>query len=540
MGRVAEDDLGTKGHDELVASFEGYGRRVERLAYSASEKMKQAEASTSDRGLREEAFALWEDAGNLWAEANLVVAELERRYGHAGLDSVSHFRTGGLQHLDQRWHRKDLTTDTVPSTHSIDEMLPEALENLLSQASPSWWRDQQSLVTGEQRKAVLQPLLLCGRERWPMGFPALNKFTNYLVVANDHLRQEPFLDTYMAARAIPQICSLGLSLETLKQVKGAESKLKELFQAPDGETDSRIFELLVAASFARMGHDVEFIAETPLAKTPDLRLHDTPVPVVVECKRRQPLTYYERKEFSVMREVFVLICAERKELGLVGELAITFRKEMIKLSPAEIMGAVRDCTNSLSPYAERETEWGSVRLRPVAVSQEFEPTRLYSPDCLKRVFDTDLELDEFDGICAVAANAHSPVVERAELPLLLKWTSDSPAALRRKLQTVKSLWIQAVDQVPTGEMGLIYLAYEEGHRPSLADARTDAIRELASMIYFKRRLIAVPMTVISRLIPNVVLEGRPDFIENTIPLAEGGWDDFNFWIREMPTSVFAL
>ena len=124
-----------------------------------------------------------------------------------------------------------------------------------------------------------------------------------------------------------------------------------------------------------------------------------------------------------MREVFALICAERKELGLVGELAITFRKEMIKLSPAEIIGAVRDCTNSLSPYAERETEWGSVRLRPVAVSQEFEPTRLYSPDCLKRVFDTDLELDEFDGICAVAANAHSPVVERAELPLLLKWTA---------------------------------------------------------------------------------------------------------------------
>lgn len=540
MGRVGEDDLGMKSHDELVASFEAYGRRVESLAYSASEKMKQAEAAGWDPSLRQEAFALWEDAGKLWGEANLVVAELERRYGRAGLESVSHFRTGGLRHLDQRWHRKDLTTDTVPSTHSIDDLLPEALENLLSQASPSWWRDQLSLVTDEQRKAVLQPLLLCGRERWPMGFPALSKFANYLVVANDHLRQEPFLDTYMAARAIPQICSLGLSLETLKQVKGADSKLKELFLAPDGEIDSRIFELLVAASFARMGHDVGFIEETPLGKTPDLRLHDTPVPVVVECKRRQPLTCYERKEFSVMREAFALICAEQKELGLVGELAITFSREIIDLSATEIMGAVRDCTNSLSPYAERETEWGSVRLRPVAVSQEFEPTRLYSPDFLTRVFDTDLELDEFDGICAVAANAHSPVVERAELPLLLKWTSDSPAALGHKLQTVKNLWIQAVDQIPTGEMGLIYLAYEEGHRPSLADARTDAIRELATTIYFNRRLIGVPLTVISRLIPNVVLEGRPDFIESTIPLVQGGWDNFNYWIREMPTSVFAL
>ena len=134
-------------------------------------------------------------------------------------------------------------------------MLPPALESLLSQVPRSWWLHQQSLVSEGQRNAVLQPLLLCGRERWPMGFPGLHKFANYLVVANDHIGQEPFLDTYMAARAIPQICSLGLSLETLKEVKGADSKLRELCRAPDVETDSRIFELLVAAAFASMGHD---------------------------------------------------------------------------------------------------------------------------------------------------------------------------------------------------------------------------------------------------------------------------------------------
>ena len=162
---------------------------------------------------------------------------------------------------------------------------------------------------------------------------------------------------------------------------------------------------------------------------------------------------------------------------------------------------------------------GTIRLRPVAVSQQFETTRLYSPEFLERVFGTDLELDEFDGICAVAGNDRFPEVERAELPFLLKWINNAPAALQRKLQTIRTLWVEAVDQIPTGEVGLIYLAYEEGHRPLLADARTDAIRQLAQTIYFKRRAIAVPMTVISRLYPNVVLEGRPDFIESAIPLA---------------------
>ncbi len=537
---VEEANLGDKSDSELVALHEECTRLVESFAHSASERMRQSEAAGWDNGLREEAFALWAKAATQWAEANLVATELERRYGPLAPYGDEHPRIGKPVHLDQRWHRENLTTRTVPPTHSIDEMLPEALENLLSRVPRSWWLDQQSLVSDEQRNAVLQPLLLCGRERWPMGFPALHKFANYLVVADDNIRKEPYLDTYTAARAIPQICSLGLSLEALQEVKGADAKLKELCQAPGTETDARIFELLVAASFARKGHDVAFIEETPQTKTPDLRLYDVPVPVVIECKRRQPLTGYERKEFSVMRELFARLCAERKELGLVGELAITFTQEMVDLPPAEIAEVVRDVSKSLSPYADKETEWGSVHLRPVDVSHKFEPTRLYSPDYLERVFGTDLELDEFDGICAVAENILFPVVEQAELPFLLKWTSDSPVAKQRKLQTVKSLWIQAVEQIPTGEMGLIYLAYEEGHRPSLADARTNAIRELASTIYFKRRSIVVPMTVISRLYPNVVLEGRPDFIESTIPLPDGEWDDFSFWIQELPTRVFAF
>ena len=147
-------------------------------------------------------------------------------------------------------------------------MLPQALENLLSVVSPSWWVRQQSLVNEEQRKPVTQPLLLCGRERWPMGFPALHKFANYLLAARDHLAKEPFLDTYTAARAIAPICTLGLSLEILRDVKGAESKLRDLYRKPDAATDSIIFELLVAAAFARMGHDVSFIDETPGKKTP--------------------------------------------------------------------------------------------------------------------------------------------------------------------------------------------------------------------------------------------------------------------------------
>ena len=455
-------DFTGKSDEELLKRLEEYGHVIERLNYSASDKLKQSETAGWDDALAQEAQDLLSEAEKLSKEGEQIEKEFEHRYGREALRDNRQFREGNLWQDDQRWHRKDLTTRTVPQSREIDDILPLALENLLSVVSASWWTHQQSLAIAEQNKYVTQPLILCGRERWSMGLPGLHKFANYLMAARDHLAKGPFLDTYTAARAITPICTLGLFLEPLKEVKGAASKLRDLYRKPDEATDSTFLELLVAASFARLGHNVAFIEETPQKKTPDLRLYDTGTPVVIECKRRQPLNDYEKREFSIIRDVFALLCAERKKLGLVGELAIDFTHEIVDLSADGIVENIRDVTDSLSPYAVKETEWGTIDLRPVEVSQEIERTRLYSPDFLKKVFGIDLEMDEFDGICVIAANDSYPEVERAELPFLLRWTSNSPAALERKLQTIKSLWVEAANQIPTGEVGLIYLAYEEG------------------------------------------------------------------------------
>lgn len=515
-------------------------RLVESLMHRASDKFKESESEDSGEDLYEEGLALIAEARKTMEDSGYIAAELEARYGQSALYGESQIPVEPPWSFDQRWYRDALTTTTVPPSRDIDEMLPEALENLLTLVPPSWWAHQQSLLRTVERRSVLQPLILCGRERWPMGFPGLHKFANYLLAAQDHLGKEPFLDTYTAARSIAPLCTLGLSLDVLKEVKGAESKLRSLYRGPSAETNSTIFELLVAAAFARMGHDVSFIQETGQKKTPDLRLHGAGVPTVIECKCRQPLNDYEIREFAVMREVFSAVCAERKKLGLVGELTIEFKEEIVDLAVSSIVDEIRGIATTFSPRWSKEVSWGSIDFRPVEVSQEFERTRLYSPDFLGRVFGTDLEMDEFDGLCAVAENDSYPEVERAELPFMLKWASNSPDARERKLQTIRNLWVEAVDQIPTGEMGLIYLAYEEGHRPSLADARTNAIRKLANTVYFNRRAITVAMTVISRLLPNVVFEGRPDFIESTIPLAEGGWDNYIYWTRAMPTRIFTF
>ena len=530
-------DFQARTVDELVATLQANRDEIDSLVASASEKFKQSEAAGWDEDIYREGTEKHKVVQRLLREGARVHEELERRLGPEALADSNRIQAGDLGDHEQRWYRKDLTTQQVPTTRDIDEDLPDAVENLLSHLPKSWWKHQRSLIDENQRNTLLQPLLLYGRERWTKGFAKIHKYAHYLNVAEDHLNREPRLEIYAAARAVPQICSLGKSVDSLKDVKGADLKLRQLHKAPSAETDARIFELLVAASFARMGHDVAFI-ETTAEKTADLRLYGLPFPTVVECKRRQTLNAYEIKEFEIMRSVFAILSSDRKRLGLVGEVSVDFGQEIAQVPVSEIVESIRGLTRSLSPHGAKETHWGTISLRPVTVSQHIEPTRLYSPDFLEKVFGIDLELDEFDGICAMTENSQSPVADRAELPFLMKWTSNSEAAIERKLQTVKTLWVEAVTQIPTGEAGLIYLAYEEGRRPSLADARTDALRELIRDFYFKRSAIAMPMTLISRLLPNVVGEGRPDLIENTIPLVEGDEENYDFWTQEMPTRVF--
>ena len=79
------------------------------------------------------------------------------------------------------------------------------------------------------------------------------------------------------------------------------------------------------------------------------------------------------------------------KLGLIGELIIDFKQEMVNLPVAEIVQDVRDITKSLSLYATKEIEWGTIALRPVSISTTFESTRPYSPDFLENVFGVDLE-----------------------------------------------------------------------------------------------------------------------------------------------------
>jgi hypothetical protein len=121
------------------------------------------------------------------------------------------------------------------------------------------------------------------------------------------------------------------------------------------------------------------------------------------------------------------------------------------------------------------------------------------------------------------------------MPLCLKWRSDSEEALTKKARGVTSLWADALKQIPDGEMGFIYIAYPEGARPALADARTRDILNGATESWWHRWSVRVPVTVVSRLYARSLGHGCPDLIESAIPGASEGCEVF---LTKLPYLVF--
>ena len=122
------------------------------------------------------------------------------------------------------------------------------------------------------------------------------------------------------------------------------------------------------------------------------------------------------------------------------------------------------------------------------------------------------------------------------MPVCLKWKSESAEALTKKARDVKSLWADAVKQVPDGEMGFIYIAYPEGARTQIADGRTRSILEATTNLWH-RWSVNVPVTVISRLYPRALGSGSPDFIESAMPWFVAGSE---MWLARLPNRVFTI
>lgn len=432
---------------------------------------------------------------------------------------------------EDRYARKDVLE--VPSTGDLGAEAASGLEALSSAVDPGWLR-QESLKAYRLDEAYLgAPLHFVGglRVREPTERP--QRFAQMLLVCADHLAKRSELDFFEAPTLVCEVASLGTRLAELREL-GSEAlaKFRRLSAMPDDQVSSTVYELLVGTAGVRKGLSLEMLAPEKSRRTPEYRLHGIGVPASIECKRRLGLSQYERKEAAKVQTLYEAIRAPLADHHLSVE--VRFSVEVAAVTPVDFSTVVASLLRGDTDRRHASPPWGTVAVEPLPYSLDIPRTRLFAPDYLARVFGWSCEGIEWDGLSCEVDPVDSILVHRVKNPRCLKWVSTSQIALLKKSRGVTSLWGRATQQIPSGDLGFVYIAYPESNRDSLADARTQEIKDACNR-WVHRWSIRVGATFINRLYPRAMGVGMPDFIESTMPILANGDD---YLLSTLPCCVF--
>jgi hypothetical protein len=457
-------------------------------------------------------------------ELETLLAKIEEKYKIPIRDLTERERP----RFGNRVSKKELHPGVVPSTASLERSLDSNLHNVLASLPAGWLRRELPIARRELTARRSGSLLLIGNTR-VKPLHSAHPLAYSIVLGEALMAKKLEYDVFDSSLWIPMIAALCDRLEGLKSVRNGLKKLRMLHKAPKEEFESSIYELLVAGSAAELGRDVEFLPPIKSSKTPDLRVHDFPVPLVVECKLQSRLSEAEYEEAKLFSGIGKALSSQK--CGLLLELEIS--GALTSVEAQKIVEFSRSLSSS-SELSVATFEWGELRgsLLPSNYGLT-EQMRVFSPRFINSICSWDEET--WDGVFLDIRNANEIVSDTACSPVCVKWRLHSESDLRRKARSVIRLISEAIEQVPAGEAACIYVGFEDTHRAEIADARTRLIREQIEALYHYRRAISLAMIVIDRIYPRPLADGQPDMIESAIPFAAS--DDTPYAL-DMPRLVF--
>ncbi len=463
------------------------------------------------------------------------------------LHAVAEQRTGLTEEIieafaqprqsEDRCARETLTAEKIAPNAHVEDYLAAGIDAICSYLPPQWLEsepaDAARLIDITQNGAFLS---LTRGLRIESESSNAHRLRRAIRASQDYLAGTLSYDHFAGATLVPTIAQFGRQWDALLTVGGdLRARIDRLWHGPSEEVDSTCFELLTAAACARLGRSVEFIPESPGRRTPDLRCHD-PFPLFIECKRQRALLDFELTEELVMRDIFQRLRARATNLGAYGTYHL---KLFVPAHDADIEEVVaRLSMQRLSPDPRRQQmyAWGETAYIP-SLNRTGMPqtTRLYSPNMLAYAFGWNSDLPEWDGLCCSIGNAQDMFMDQVEAPVGLLWTNESAAAKHRRMWSPINLFGSAVDQIPPGSFGAIYIAYVEGTRAEIADQRVHRYAERIKDWEHSGR-IRVPISFLDRLYPRALGEGIPDLIDSGLRFCSSFCDPS--LLDDFPAAVF--
>jgi hypothetical protein len=267
-------------------------------------------------------------------------------------------------------------------------------------------------------------------------------------------------------RVIPILAAIGGNLEILERVEGFSERARAIASAERSQPNAGLFEILVAAAYARAGWLVKFKpVKKGIAKTYDLDIEKNGRRYAVECKRMEGGEYHEQ-ERARMRELWKLPC-----LGLTMKeqrstyLEVRFKIELKDVPDTYLLHRVYDFLNSKMPSRLWDDNIasgvvGDLDLDPIQESLKTGYLLHPGPVFNKLLTGSYRRYDSIIEAIRLKYAVNPHFIDALDLAVIARWSSHSEAAIEKKARDIQAKLVEANRQLPPDIPGIVHIGFE--------------------------------------------------------------------------------
>ncbi len=349
-----------------------------------------------------------------------------------------------------------------PSDWEADPDVRRALDWCLSFISADEWKRRRLAVANRLYDAALGVIQADDKGKL---YNQKDSFGWYLFLAEASLDHLGNYDPTYGSRVVPVFQSIGRNLETIKTIVGVEDRIRRALTNERAQPNGTLFELLVAACYARAGGTVLFVPEQKGgSRTHDLDVHIGGVDYAVECKRMETGEYSER-ERQKMRELWQPCVAGINHAGRSTLGNVEFFVPLDDVPSDHLI----KLTHRYLASPKGELRWEGHLSSGSFVNPDLGP--------LQKILETDILLigatrfqelvsgryqrnRSFLAATNVKLSDNPRYMDECDRAILLQWQSKSDRAISGKARDVIGKLVEANDQLPEGRRSIVHIGFE--------------------------------------------------------------------------------
>jgi hypothetical protein len=273
-------------------------------------------------------------------------------------------------------------------------------------------------------------------------------------------------EVIFGCRVIPILAAIGRNLDLLQTIDGFTGRARRIATVESAQPNGGLFELLIAAAYARAGWRVAFKSVQPgISRTYDLDIEKDGKCYAVECKRMEDSEYVEQERLCMRRlwKVPCLLLANKEERSAYLDVRI---KIEVKDVPAEyllnkVLGFIESGMPSL--LWDDAIASGVVGDLDLSAIQESLKTGylLYPGPVFNKLLTGSYR--RYDSMIAALRIKHAicpHFVDQLDLAIAARWSCVSEVAIDKKARDIQGKLVEANAQLPIDIPGIIHIGFE--------------------------------------------------------------------------------